>query len=211
MKRFGWGLILLCCFLIPTNVKAEDVRIYLFHGDGCPHCREEIEYLNTLKESDPTIEMTLYETWYHNENEMLKGHVQETLGSTTKGVPLTVIGERYFSGFSENTKTDITRAITYYKEHPKEYKDVVLDVIQNGPKIKKPIETGVTESEEMLYEVPVLGEINGKEIDATTLGTMLGFVTAGHPYMIATMILFSIFFAFIKLQFLLLHFQRFTF
>lgn len=198
MKKAVWSLILFCFLFLPQNVKAKNIQIYLFHGDGCPHCREEIEYLNELKKSDPSIEMTLYETWYHPENQILKEQVQETLGSTTTGVPLTVIGERYFSGFSENTKTDITRAITYYRENQQEYKDVVTDVLNHGPKVKKPIETDVTQSEDMLYEVPVLGEINGKEIDAVTLGALFGMITAGHPDILAIMLLLSFFFAFIK-------------
>ena len=37
--------ILLLLFPLVVNAKDNKVTLYLFHGDGCPHCASEIEYL----------------------------------------------------------------------------------------------------------------------------------------------------------------------
>ena len=59
MKKLGLFLIGCFCFLIPSVVKAEPITIYLFHGSTCPHCRAEIDYLETVKQSNPNVTTTL--------------------------------------------------------------------------------------------------------------------------------------------------------
>ena len=57
-------------FTFTSSVKAENIDIYLFYGDGCPHCKAEKEYLNEIKDK---YEITIheYETWYNSDNEKL--------------------------------------------------------------------------------------------------------------------------------------------
>ena len=42
--------IVLLLLLIPTLVSAKEVNLYLFHGDGCPHCAKEREFTEKEKE-----------------------------------------------------------------------------------------------------------------------------------------------------------------
>ena len=42
-------IVLLLLLLIPTLVSAKEVNLYLFHGDGCPHCAKEREYLKEIE------------------------------------------------------------------------------------------------------------------------------------------------------------------
>lgn len=192
MKKLGLFLIGCFCFLIPSVVKAEPITIYLFHGSTCPHCRAEIDYLETVKQSNPNVTTTLYEVWYHPENDTLKANVQKTLGSTSIGVPFTVIGERYFTGFDENTKTDITNAVTYYEQNPEAYRDVVADVLKNGvQEEEKVVETDTQESDDLLYTVPILGEINGKEMDLIAYNAIMGLLSSVHPYLLIFLVIAS--------------------
>ncbi|GEM_PF-5126604 len=192
MKKLVLFLIGCFCLFIPSVVKAAPVTIYLFHGSTCPHCGAEIDYLDTVKQSNPNVTTTLYEVWYHPENDTLKTNVQKTLGSTSVGVPFTVIGERYFTGFDENTKTDITNAITYYEQNPEEYRDVVADVLKNGvQEEEKVVETDTKESDDLLYTVPILGEINGKEMDLISYGAIMGLLSSVHPYLLIFLLIVS--------------------
>lgn len=192
MKKLVLFLVGCFCLFIPSVVKAAPITIYLFHGSTCPHCRAEIEYLDTIKQSNFNVTTTLYEVWYHPENDALKTNVQKTLGSTSIGVPFTVIGERYFTGFDENTKTDITNAITYYEQNPGEYRDVVADVLKNGAQEEeKVIETDTKQSEDLLYTVPILGEINGKEMDLISYGAIMGLLSSVHPYLLVFLLIVS--------------------
>ena len=39
------------------------VIIYLFWGDGCPHCAEEKPFLEELIAQNPNVEVRAYEIW----------------------------------------------------------------------------------------------------------------------------------------------------
>ena len=55
--------ILLAVLLISFNTFAEEneIRLYLFHSETCPHCKEEIEYLDTIKDDYPNLDIVKYE------------------------------------------------------------------------------------------------------------------------------------------------------
>ena len=61
MKKFK--LIILSFILIfmwTIKVEAKNVDVYLFHSDTCPHCAEEREYLEEIKD-DMGINIHYYE------------------------------------------------------------------------------------------------------------------------------------------------------
>ena len=65
-------LLLFLFFIIPVSVFAKeenDVTLYFFHGDGCPHCAEEEIFLKTLPEKYPYLTIVDYETWHNEEND----------------------------------------------------------------------------------------------------------------------------------------------
>ena len=76
MKKIIRLCLLLVILLFPlmVNAKGNDkVTLYLFHGDGCPHCASEIEYLNKIESKYENLEIVKYEVWYNDENsEFLK-------------------------------------------------------------------------------------------------------------------------------------------
>ena len=49
--------------LVGIEKEKEKVHIYFFHGDGCPHCADEEEFLELLKERyDGKYTIYSYET-----------------------------------------------------------------------------------------------------------------------------------------------------
>ena len=55
MKKIIYTLIFTILLIIPFNVNASEkkLNIYLFYGDGCPHCALEEEFLDDyLKDKD---------------------------------------------------------------------------------------------------------------------------------------------------------------
>ncbi len=88
------------------------VNIYLFWGDGCPHCKEEYEYIDSInKKYGKYFNLYGFEVWNNKENAELLNTVTSKLGIKVKGVPFTIIGEKYYSGFSDATKKKIVKAI----------------------------------------------------------------------------------------------------
>ena len=52
MKKIVRCLLLFLFFIIPVSVFAEesnDVTLYFFHGDGCPHCAEAEEWFKSIQ------------------------------------------------------------------------------------------------------------------------------------------------------------------
>ena len=69
MKRY---LAILIAFigviLIPKEVFAEEVHLYLFYGNTCPICERERAYLETVRENYPDVKIFEYETYQNIEN-----------------------------------------------------------------------------------------------------------------------------------------------
>ena len=115
MKKLSYLIVLLFTFFITLGVSAKEINIYLFHGDGCPHCAEEINYLSTLDPND--VKIIKYEVWYNEENATFMEEVKKNLGIKKQGVPVTIIGDSYILGYGNGTDKKINRAIKYYQEH----------------------------------------------------------------------------------------------
>ena len=53
MKKVINYLLLFVLFIFPINIFAKEndtITLYLFHGDGCPHCEEEMKFLDSFVE-----------------------------------------------------------------------------------------------------------------------------------------------------------------
>ena len=89
--------IICMSFIFNYNVKASTnsnnkVKVYLFYGDGCPHCKKEKELFNDLrKKYGDSVEFIYYEVWNNEENAKLMDLIKEKMGNDQKGVPYTVI------------------------------------------------------------------------------------------------------------------------
>ena len=102
---------MLALFAFPFVVKAEEedkINIYLFKGDGCPHCADAEDYFNSLSEEEKDkFHLIKYEVWYNETNKKLMDQVAEKLEETVTGVPYIVVGEKTFSGFNEEIGEEI--------------------------------------------------------------------------------------------------------
>ena len=99
MKKLRKILLVLILMLVvvPFNVKADEkvINIYLFYGDGCPHCAAEEEFLSDYLKDRTDVKLYKYEVWYDSHNQELLSKVQKEMGTTNKnGVPFTVIGKK---------------------------------------------------------------------------------------------------------------------
>ena len=111
-------LFLIFLFLIFGECFAQKkVEIYLFYGEGCPHCAKAKKFLESLKEKYP-IELKEYEVYFHPQNMELFKEFCQRYGFSPEGVPTIFIGEKYFIGFGERTKNEIERAIQEYQITP---------------------------------------------------------------------------------------------
>ena len=185
MKKYYLLLLLLGLFLFPFGVGAKEITLYLFHGDGCPHCAAEISFLSQIEEKYESLEIVKYEVWYNDENAELLDKVQKAFNIKRVGVPTTVIGDTVITGFGDGTGSKIQRAIDYYLEN--DYVDEVIK-IQDGSFVKEEFEKDKSFDKEeeksdqnMTINVPVVGNVNLKKVSLTSAAVLIGFIDGFNP------------------------------
>lgn len=174
-------LLLISLIFIPNVNAKEAVNLYLFWGDGCPHCAAEKEYLTKLEKEFDNLKVTKYEVWHNRENDTFLKKVLSQTNNTFTGVPVTIVGETTIKGFSLETEKEIRRAVTYYSAH--KHRDVVAE-IKNGTYTDTPAlkEKSFDQSEQKLSEkttilLPFIKEIDLKNYDLLTSVPILSLLT----------------------------------
>lgn len=184
LKRIKLVLFtILITFLIIPNVNAkEKVNLYLFWGDGCPHCVAEEKLLTDLEKEYENLSVTKYEVWYHSENNAFLQQIVSSTERTFRGVPVTIIGQTIITGFSTGTEQEIRRAINYYSEN--EHHDIVQE-IKNGTyqKLEDIPDEEFEKQEQKLSEkttinLPIVNEIDFKNFELTTAIPILGLLAS---------------------------------
>ncbi len=106
------------------------INIYLFWGDGCPHCAKLKQYLSSIeKEYGKYYNLHTFEVFYNENNNRLFQDFTKVLNDNTTGVPYTVIGHDAIKGYADGMESRFTDAIM--KEYQaKEHYDV-YQVIKN--------------------------------------------------------------------------------
>lgn len=189
LKLFLITLLVSLFFFIPVKAyENDDVTIYLFYRDGCPHCASEKAFLSSI-DGKYKFSLDKYEVWYDEGNQELYNKVINQLHVKRVGVPLTVIGETTIVGYSGAVEGKIKRAIDYY--HENEYVDVVSQ-IKSGEYVPKVIEDDeeviddFSKQEELsddenTINVPIIGKINLKDVSLSTAALIIGLVDGFNP------------------------------
>lgn len=183
MKRYL--LLFLIFLLLPFTVKADTyqdivapiagieasdkITIYFFHGDGCSHCADEQTFLSELENKYlDKINIVKYEVWYNDSNDYLYNNVKKYLNSSARGVPFTVVGEKYFSGYNSSVGTNIQNAIEDYLNYDP-------NKIENNTNSSEEKDTS-TET-----EIPILGKIDMKKVSIPVVAIILGALDGFNP------------------------------
>jgi len=145
-----------------VNVKTDDnkINLYLFHGAECPHCAEEKVWLEDIKDKyKKDLNVYYFEVWHDTENVKLLNQVKKVLDIKKDGVPLTIIGEKYYVGFSKTTGSSIENVIKNYLVDEKKDDD------DNN-------ETA---------NIPIIGDVDIKSVSIPLVALILGFIDGFNP------------------------------
>lgn len=141
--------------IIGVETEDDKINLYLFYGKECPHCEEERKWLKTIKENyKDYLNIYYFEVWHNEDNKEIMNKVKNQFNIREEGVPLTIIGNDYYVGYSESIGSMIENKIKEYIE---------LDNDQNEVKI------------------PLLGNINIKNISLPLVAIILGFIDGFNP------------------------------
>lgn len=179
IKYIIFSFICLICLLgFNTKINAEEnkITLYLFYGDGCPHCANEKNFLNEMVDKYPNLEIKYYEVWYNSENDKLMNLMKEKFDNTRKGVPFTVIGDYSYVGYNENIGYQI-------EENIKELLDIgdtesAKRVIENP---EENIDIDKVKEDDGTRVVPILGKIDARKVSLPLLAVVIGLVDGFNP------------------------------
>ena len=119
----------------------DKINIYLFRGDGCPHCQEFLEYVakTLVKDEGDKFNIVSFEVWQNKDNADLMEKAAKKLGEDGGGVPFFIIGKKTFGGYSESMNEDIVNAIheTYESEDRYDILEVLDAQANEKSKTKK--------------------------------------------------------------------------
>lgn len=126
-----------------TQVSAQETSaptLYLFYGDGCPHCAKEKDFLVNLQSQYPDLTIEQYEIYYSEENRQKMIEMGAALNAQPRGVPFTIVGDQYFEGFgsAQTTGQAIEQAVI-----------ALLPASIPAP----------TETEDTVVTLPILGDV----------------------------------------------------
>lgn len=141
-----------------VNVKLDEnkINLYLFHGRDCPHCAEEKVWLEDIKDKyKDSLNVYYYEVWYDFENATLLDKVKDKMDIDTNYVPVTIIGEKYYVGYSKSIGSSIENVIKSYLEESKDEEEKTI--------------------------LPIIGEVDIKDVSIPLVAVILGFVDGFNP------------------------------
>ena len=189
--------------LIPFSVSAnEKVNIYLFYGDGCPHCSALEEYLDEEYSTDKDVKVYKYEVWNDSNNQTLWQKVADVTGEEAKGVPYFVIGKEVLQGYSASDawESKVDKAIEKAKKT--NYNDnvgITLGVVQG--KITKDDDNSTTNydpdkkeadiddyynsdsnsNSKSKLDIPLIGTVSLKDMSIPVIAILIGLVDGFNP------------------------------
>ena len=107
-------LFIIYFLFLPFFVFAQNtIDLYIFRGEGCPHCAEAMKFLIDLQKKYPALTIKDYEIFYHTENLSL----YYALGTaykqnlTNAPVPIIYINDKSFVGFNNYTGDQIKKEV----------------------------------------------------------------------------------------------------
>lgn len=148
--------------IVGEEVSPSKINIYFFYGDGCPHCAKEEKFLDSLLEKyGDNINVYRYETWKDSNNKNYMFAIKALLKKDVNGrVPFTVIGKESFLGYNDYTGEKIENLIRVYLELDPE-ENLIVDRDKEN--------------------IPLLGEVNVKEVSILLVAVILGLVDGFNP------------------------------
>ena len=90
------------------DLSSNKPNIYIFWGDGCPHCKALAKFISKLPaETKDKVNIYSFEVWSDKDNKTFMKNFGKYLNQDVSGVPFIVIGDKIFDGYSSgDTKTD---------------------------------------------------------------------------------------------------------
>ncbi len=160
------------------------VVIYLFWGDGCPHCAAAKPFLNELTQRYAGVELRAYEVWYVPENQEHFKKMTAAYGFEPHGVPTIFIGNQYWEGYGDQIGQEIEAAVKNCEESgcPDRGIGVIPGLKSAQPENKvadsnQPVQQALPDT----IDLPVLGPVHLAAQSIWVSTALISFVDGVNP------------------------------
>jgi glutaredoxin len=157
--------------------------LLLFHGEGCPHCAAERAWLEELALAYPQLRIKQYEVWNDQANRELLDRYATELGFEPAGVPVTIVGDQVWIGFSQLIAAELEAAVAAaLAAHPPTSTTPSAPPTSTGPpQPGDPTPSAAPSGTERSVELPLVGTValEGSSLLLSTL--LIGFADGINP------------------------------
>jgi len=141
--------------IVAINREENKINLYLFYGLECPHCEQERRWLKQIGEDyKDYLNIYYFEVWHDEDNLNIMNSVKNYFELKRDSVPLTIIGNEYYFGFSDVNASKIENKIKEYAQ------------LENNPNEMK---------------LPIIGIVNIKNVSLPFVAMILGFIDGFNP------------------------------
>jgi len=175
MKKSIIISLLILIFLSSFVYAKNNVTVYFFYGDGCPHCADAEPFLEELVDKYPELTIKSFESWHNKSNTNLFTEMSAACGSSVVGVPTIFIGHKPIIGFDnvERKGREIEEAIVkYIEEGGVDLMDHLGENISSCP---------AKEEENRIVDVPLFGSIDTSQISLPLFTIIIGLLDGFNP------------------------------
>lgn len=189
-------VVAVCLFialnLSPIVSASEPLNVYLFWGDGCPHCAKEKAYFNEVLPDYPNVKLNLYEIYNNRANIALMQEAAKKLEVDSGGVPFLIIGDKAFVGYSEKISNPLIKNRLDYCSSSK-CPDSIASIIAGDQTQPQADQThnevlnnsekneGEDNKEQKIISLPIFGEINALDFSLPVLTVIIGIIDGFNP------------------------------
>jgi cytochrome c biogenesis protein CcdA/glutaredoxin len=139
-----------------------EVELTLFWGAGCPHCAAEKAWLADAVVEYPQLTVRQYEVFHDADNRALLDKTAEEMGFEVIGVPVTLIRDRHWVGWSEATRDEIAAEI-------------------RNPGGAEPVGAEPAKGKTSRVDVPLVGDVTVSSDSLVASTLVIGFVDGVNP------------------------------
>lgn len=177
MKKIKILLVAIFMMLLfLPNVKAEEnLKFYLFYQESCPHCHDEMEFINSIKDEYPTVDFVFYEISLNEMNYNFYNKVLKKTKINANGVPFTIIGTDYYVGFNEEISKNIVESLNKFLEIG------TVDIISMVKNDEDLSDIKYNENINENMSLPIIGEIDAKKVSLPLISIFIGMIDGFNP------------------------------
>jgi len=122
LRKLTACALLLLTLLLPANTAGlaqtpepggYPVYIYLFWGEGCPHCAKAKPYFESLAQKYPQIIYRSYEVYHDEAGQKMFADMAAANGFEISGVPTVLVGQHLMVGYAEEYQPQIEETVLH--------------------------------------------------------------------------------------------------